>query len=97
MSWGTSVRSRPRRLECVAAVITDPRPQQISGDDDPSKSDCRLWCCCQRADGLYIGGGVQWRDVLPTWNVGLDYRYGDKIYRIRVPPSDPQGGYRDDS
>jgi len=47
--------------------------------------------------GLYLGGGLQWRDVLPSWDLGLDYRYGDKIYRIRVLPSDPQGGYRDDS
>jgi hypothetical protein len=35
---------------------------------------------------------VQWRNILPAWDLELDYRYGDKIYRLRTLPSDPQGG-----
>jgi hypothetical protein len=49
------------------------------------------------AMGLYFGAGLQWRNILPKWDLGLDYRYGDKVSRLRVLPSDPQGGYRPDS
>ena len=49
------------------------------------------------AYGFYFGAGLQWRDILPHWDVGLDFRYGSKINRIRTLPSDPQGGYRHDA
>jgi hypothetical protein len=49
------------------------------------------------AYGFYYGAGLQWRNVLPHWDVGVDLRYGAKINRIRILPSDPQGGYRLDS
>jgi hypothetical protein len=49
------------------------------------------------AYGFYYGAGMQWRDVLPKWDVGIDFRYASKINRIRTLPSDPQGGYRNDA
>ena len=49
------------------------------------------------AYGFYYGAGLQWRNVLPKWDVGIDLRYASKINRIRILPSDPQGGYRPDA
>jgi hypothetical protein len=49
------------------------------------------------AYGFYYGAGLQWRDVVPKWDVGMDFRYASKINRIRTLPSDPQGGYRLDA
>jgi capsule assembly protein Wzi len=49
------------------------------------------------AYGAYYGAGIQWRDVLPRWDVGIDFRYASKVDRIRSLPSDPQGGYRPDA
>ena len=49
------------------------------------------------ASGFYFGGGVQWRDIVPHWDLGIDYRYGIKLDRLRVLPTDPQGGYRPDA
>jgi hypothetical protein len=47
------------------------------------------------AYGWYLGTGVQWRDMLPGWDLGLDYRYGVKIARQHDLPSDPQGNRPD--
>jgi hypothetical protein len=49
------------------------------------------------AYGPYFGAGLQWRDVLPRWDVGIDFRYASKVNRTRTLPSDPQGGYRADA
>jgi len=49
------------------------------------------------AYGFYFGGGFQWRDIVPHWDLGIDYRYGVKLDRLRSLPSDPQGGYRPDA
>jgi hypothetical protein len=49
------------------------------------------------AYGFYYGAGLQWRDVLPKWDVGADFRYASKVDRVRSLPSDPQGGYRPDA
>jgi hypothetical protein len=49
------------------------------------------------AYGFYFGAGLQWRNILPNWDVGCDLRYASKINRIRTLPSDPQGGYRNDA
>jgi hypothetical protein len=49
------------------------------------------------AFGLYYGAGFQWRDIMPHWDVGIDFRYASKVNRIRTLPSDPQGGYRNDA
>ena len=49
------------------------------------------------AYGPYFGAGLQWRNVLPHWDVGIDLRYASKLNRERTLPSDPQGGYRGDA
>lgn len=49
------------------------------------------------AYGFYLGGGPQWRNVLPGWDLGIDYRRVVDAERIRDLPSDPQGGTRDDA
>ena len=49
------------------------------------------------AYGFTLGAGVQWRDILPKWDIGLDYLYGVKVARIRLLPQDVQAGTRNDS
>jgi len=49
------------------------------------------------AYGFYYGAGLQWRDLLPHWDVGIDFRYASKVDRLRTLPSDPQTGYRPDA
>ncbi len=41
------------------------------------------------AYGWYMGAGVQWRNVLPQWDLGVDGRYYDKLSRNRIQPGDP--------
>jgi hypothetical protein len=47
------------------------------------------------AYGYYLGCGVQFKELLPGWDLGLDLRRGDKIARDNVLPTDPQGGSPD--
>lgn len=47
------------------------------------------------AYGYYLGCGLQFKDVLAGWDLGLDLRRGDKIARDNVLPTDPQGGSPD--
>jgi hypothetical protein len=47
------------------------------------------------AYGYYLGGGVELKDVWPSWSVALDLRIGDKIARDNLLPTDPQGGRPD--
>lgn len=42
------------------------------------------------AHGYYMGGGVQYRDLFPGWDIGIDYRYHDKLDRDKGLPSDPE-------
>jgi hypothetical protein len=49
------------------------------------------------AYGWYLGGGVQLKDLWPRWNLGVDLRFGDKLARDNVLPTDPQGGNRPDT
>ena len=49
------------------------------------------------AYGYYYGAGVQWRNLLPGIDLGLDIRYGDKIARDKLLPSDPPRLKRPDS
>ncbi len=42
------------------------------------------------AYGVYAGAGVQWRNVLPGWDVGLDYRAVVDAERERDLPTDPE-------
>jgi Capsule assembly protein Wzi len=41
------------------------------------------------AFGWYGGLGLQYINVLPKWDMGLDWRYYDKMSRNRVLPNDP--------
>ena len=42
------------------------------------------------AYGVYVGGGLQWRDILPGWDVGVDYRSVLYAERERDLPTDPE-------
>jgi Capsule assembly protein Wzi len=47
------------------------------------------------AYGLFGGLGVQWRNVLPKWDLGADFRYAQNIARNHVLATDIQGGRPD--
>jgi hypothetical protein len=47
------------------------------------------------AYGWYAGGGLQVKEVLPSWDLGVDVRYGDQLARDNILPSDPKGGSPD--
>lgn len=50
------------------------------------------------AYGLYYGGGLQWRNLLPHWDVGFDYRYANSVARDHLQAGDPpNSGDRSDS
>jgi hypothetical protein len=42
------------------------------------------------AYGIYYGAGLQWRNLLPGVDVGVDYRYADSVARDHLLPTDPQ-------
>jgi len=44
------------------------------------------------AQGFYYGAGVQWRDLLPHWDLSFDTRVFEHVQRDKVLPSDPQNG-----
>lgn len=43
------------------------------------------------ATSLFAGVGAAWRDVLPYWDLNLDFRYGQNLARDHVLASDVQG------
>ena len=43
------------------------------------------------ATSLFAGAGAAWRDVLPYWDINLDFRYGQNLARDHVLASDVQG------
>jgi hypothetical protein len=47
------------------------------------------------AYGYYLGAGVQLKELWPSWSLAIDLRYGDKIARDNLLPSDPLGGKPD--
>ncbi|GFE84014.1 hypothetical protein GCM10011487_60140 [Steroidobacter agaridevorans] len=49
------------------------------------------------AYGYYLGAGVQWQNLLPNVDVGLDLRYADKVARDKLLPTDPASTPRPDS
>jgi hypothetical protein len=49
------------------------------------------------AYGYYFGAGVQWRNILPKLDLGLDWRYADKVARDKLLPTDPGTDPRPDS
>lgn len=44
------------------------------------------------AQGYYAGGGLQWRNLWPNWDLSLDARYFDRLQRDKLLPTDPQNG-----
>lgn len=42
------------------------------------------------AYGFYYGVGLQWRNVLPHTDIGIDLRYYDSVARDHLLPTDPQ-------
>jgi hypothetical protein len=42
--------------------------------------------------GYYEGAGLQWRDVMPHWDLSFDARLFDHVQRDKLRPSDPQNG-----
>ena len=49
------------------------------------------WALATPALGIYLGGGVQWRDILPGWHLGFDARYAPNISRDDLVSEDPAG------
>jgi len=47
------------------------------------------------AYGWHMGGGLQYRNVLPGWDLGADYRYDVEMQRDHVLPTDPVGNRKD--
>jgi hypothetical protein len=47
------------------------------------------------AYGYYVGAGFQWKEITEHWDLGFDLRYGDKVARDNLLPSDPRGGRPD--
>jgi len=47
------------------------------------------------AYGYYMGGGIQIKDVIETWDLSIDLRAGDEVARDNLLSSDPQGGMPD--
>jgi hypothetical protein len=43
------------------------------------------------AYSLYAGTGVQWRNILPKWDLGVDFRYAQNVARDHVLATDIQG------
>jgi hypothetical protein len=42
------------------------------------------------AYGVYLGTGLQWRNLLPGWDIGADFRYATKVARDHLLSTDPQ-------
>jgi hypothetical protein len=47
------------------------------------------------AYGYYLGAGLEVRDLFPSWALAVDARFGDKLARDNLLPTDPQGGRPD--
>jgi len=43
------------------------------------------------AYSIYAGAGGQWRNVLPKWDIGADFRYAQNVARDHVLSTDPAG------
>ena len=49
------------------------------------------------AYGMYLGAGLEWRDIAPGWDVGVDLRDATKVARDHLLPDDPKSAVRPDS
>jgi hypothetical protein len=47
------------------------------------------------AYGYYYGVGLQVKELISNWDLGIDFRVGDEVARDNLLPSDPQGGMPD--
>lgn len=47
------------------------------------------------AYGYYLGGGIQWKEITTNLDLNMDLRFGDRVARDNLLPSDPQGGSPD--
>jgi hypothetical protein len=47
------------------------------------------------ATSLYAGIGAQWRNIVKSWDLNLDYRYAQNVQRDHVLASDPPGSRPD--
>lgn len=47
------------------------------------------------AYGYYLGGGVHLGELVGDWDLSAELRFGDKIARDNLLPTDPQGGRPD--
>jgi hypothetical protein len=47
------------------------------------------------AQGLYAGLGLEWRDIAPGWNLGMDVNCAFKVARDDLVANDPIGGRED--
>jgi Capsule assembly protein Wzi len=43
------------------------------------------------AYSIYYGVGAMWRNILPKWDLGVDYRHAQNLARDHVLAGDPQG------
>ena len=43
------------------------------------------------AYSIYYGAGAMWRNILPKWDLGVDYRHAQNVARDHVLATDPQG------
>jgi hypothetical protein len=43
------------------------------------------------AYSIYAGAGVQWRNVIPKWDLNADFKHAQNVARDHVLASDPQG------
>jgi len=68
-----------------------PVGQVVSGADDVAVAflGAARYDLATPAYGFYYGLGLQWRDVLPHVDVGVEARYYDSVARDHVLPSDP--------
>lgn len=41
------------------------------------------------AYGWYLGAGLEIEDVVASWNLGIDLRFGDKVARDNLLPDEP--------
>jgi hypothetical protein len=47
------------------------------------------------AMGWYAGAGLQWRNVLPKWDLAIDLNYGDKLQRTKNAAGEHFGTWTD--
>ena len=47
------------------------------------------------AIGWYGGVGLQWRNVLPRWDIAVDINFGDKLQRDKLAPGESAGIWPD--